>query len=67
MSLTAMPLEQTVECLLLTDSKFARLDARMVDTKQSINIIHRLRSNIREFLNFGSSVLNLMLGTKGVR
>lgn len=54
-----MSIQQTVKCRLLSDSEFARLDARMVDTKQRINIIHGLCSNVSKFLNFGSSVLNL--------
>ena len=60
LSLIAMPLKQTVECLPLSDYEFPRLDARVVGTKQSINVIHRLCSNVGEFLDFGSSVLNLV-------
>jgi hypothetical protein len=65
MGLIAMPLEQTVECLLLSDFKLTRLDARMVDTKKCVDVIHGLCSDIGEFLDFGSGILDL--GNDGVR
>ena len=51
--------QKTVQRLLLSYCQLPGLDSGMVDPQQRINVIHRLRPNIREFLDFGGRVLYL--------
>ena len=51
--------EQPVEGLLLADRELARLDARVVHTQERVDVVHRLRADVRELLDLGGDVLDL--------
>ena len=59
MGLIAVSLEQTIECFLLSNCELTRLNAGMIDTKQGVDVVHWLRSDISEFLDLRSGVLDL--------
>jgi hypothetical protein len=61
LSLCLVPPEETVESLLLTASKLAALNARMVDTKEGIDVVHGLRSDVGELLDLSGDVLDLVI------
>ena len=54
-----MLLEQAVESLLLASDKFAGLDARVIDTEERVDVVHRLGADVRELLDLGGDVLDL--------
>lgn len=51
--------QKTVESLLLSNSELTRLDARMIDTKERVDIIHRLCTDICELLDLSGRILDL--------
>lgn len=53
--------QQSIKGLLLTHSKFARLDTGVVHAQKGVHVVHRLRTDICEFLDLGSSILNLSI------
>ena len=54
-----MLLEQPVKSLLLAHGELAGLDARVVHTEERVDVVHRLRTYVRELLDLGCDVLNL--------
>lgn len=56
-----MPPEQAVEGILLADSKLTALDTGVVDTEESVNVVHGLCSDVGKFLDLGSDVLDLVV------
>ena len=56
-----MLVEQLVEDGRLADLERTRLDGGVVDTKDHVDILHRLRSDIGKLLDLGSGVLNLFV------
>ncbi len=51
--------QQTIKGFLLAYGQFARLDARVVDTEERVDIVHGLSANVSEFLDLGCRVLDL--------
>lgn len=51
--------QKTIQRLLLSHCQLSGLDSGMVDPQQRVNVIHRLRPNIRELLDFSGCVLYL--------
>jgi hypothetical protein len=65
--LRAVLREQAVERLLLPDSELTRLNARVVDAQEGVNVVHRLRAHVRELLDLGRRVLDLFVGQLEVK
>ena len=59
MGLLAVLLEQTVKSLLLANSELARLDTGVVHTKERVDIVHGLGSDISKLLNLSCGILDL--------
>ena len=51
--------EQPVESFLLADSKLSRLNSRVVDTEEGVNVVHGLRTDVRELLDLSCGILDL--------
>ena len=56
-----MPPEETVKGLLLAAGELAALDARVVDAKEGVDVVHGLRSHVGELLDLGGDVLDLVV------
>ena len=56
--------QQAVESLLLANGQLAGLNAGVVDTEQRIDVVHRLRADIRELLDLRGDVLDLVVGER---
>ena len=54
--------QQAVERLALARGELAGLDARVVDTQERVDVVHRLRADVRELLDLGGDVLDLLVG-----
>ena len=54
-----MLLEESIKSILLANGKLARLNTRVVHTQEGVYVVHRLRTDIGEFLDFGSGILDL--------
>ena len=54
-----MLLQEAVKSFLLTNGKLTGLDTGVIDTKERVNIVHRLSTDVSEFLDLGSGVLDL--------
>ena len=54
-----MLLQEAVKSFLLTNGKLTGLDTGVIDTKERVNIVHRLSTDVSELLNLGSSILDL--------
>ena len=52
-------LEQPIKSLLLTDSELPRLNPRVVNTEERIDIVHGLGTDVGELLDLGRNVLDL--------
>ena len=61
MVLLAVLLEQPVERLLLAHGELARLDAGVVHAQERVDVVHRLRAHVRELLDLGRRVLDLLI------
>ena len=57
-----MLLEQPVERRVLADLERAALDAAVVHAQQAVDVVHALRAHVRELLDLGGDVLNLVVG-----
>jgi len=55
-------LEESIERLLLANSKLARLNTRVIHTQEGVHVVHRLCTDVGEFLDFGSGILDLQCG-----
>ena len=51
--------QEPIQRLLLPNRQFSRLDTGVVHTKERIDVIHGLRADVCEFLDFGGGVLDL--------
>ena len=51
--------EEAVKCLLLADRELSGLNARVVHTQQRVDVIHRLRADVRELLDLRGCILDL--------
>ena len=51
--------QETIERLMLSNGELAGLDARVVDTEQRVDVVHGLRTDVRELLDLGGGVLDL--------
>ncbi len=51
--------KKAIKRLLLPDGQFTRLDTGVVHTKERIDVVHGLCTDVRKFLDLGSSVLDL--------
>lgn len=60
--LVTVPLEKAIQSFLLADGEFARLDTRVIDTEERIDVVHGLCPHICELLDLGSSILDLWRG-----
>lgn len=65
-TLRSVPLKKTIQRLLLTNSKFSRLDTRMVYPKKGVNVVHRLCTDISKLFNLGGGILDLEYLSRGV-
>jgi hypothetical protein len=54
-----MLLEETIQSFLLAYSEFTRLDTRVVDTEERVDVVHRLCPHIGKLLDLGSGILDL--------
>ena len=59
-----MLLEQPIKGFLLTDSELPRLNPRVVNTEERINIVHGLGTDVGELLDLGGGVLDLFKAEK---
>jgi len=62
--LVAMLFEETVKRLLLSDGKFAGLDARVIHPEEGVNVVHGLCPDVSEFLDLGGGILDLDEGKR---
>ena len=61
MRLFAVSAQQSVQRLLLSDRKLSRLDSRVVNPQQRVNVVHGLRANVGQLLDLGRSILDLSI------
>lgn len=58
-TLRSVLLKKTIQRLLLANSKFSRLNTRMVYPKKGVNVVHRLCTNISKLFDLGGGILDL--------
>ncbi len=51
--------QEPIQGFLLTYGQFTGLDAGVVDTKEGIDIIHGLGTDVRKFFDLGCRILDL--------
>lgn len=54
-----MLLEEAVESFLLADGELARLDSRVINTEERVDVIHRLCADVGELLDLGCGIFDL--------
>ena len=54
--------EQTVQRLLLSNGKLARLDTGVIDAQKRVYVVHGLCPDVGELLDLGSGILDLLVG-----
>ena len=57
-----MLLQESVQCRLLPYGKLAGLNTCVIDPEQGIDVIHRLRTDVRKLLDFVRGIFNLVIG-----
>ena len=53
--------QEAVKGLPMSDNEFARLNARVVDTKEGVDVIHGLSADVRKLLNLSGRILDLQV------
>lgn len=53
--------EETIKCLLLAQQELATLNARVIDTENSVHVIKRLCAHVCELLDLRGDVLDLVV------
>ena len=55
--------EKAVQSFLLANRELSGLNAGVIDAKQRVNVVHRLCTDVCQFLDLGGSILDLGMQT----